>query len=576
MKPMKRLRIVFSLVFAVLALALLPSAAHAWWNADWKYRMKITLDASAQGANLTEPAGPVAVAVRLHSGNFLFTDAKPDGSDIRFVGADDKTPLNHFVESFDAGNQLAILWVQVPRIAPGAAGESFWMYSGNEKAAATGDPKGVFGGEELLRLNFSEANAAFVDHSAFANTVTATGFGANAGGFAAGSAVFLGTAMRVSMAPAARVVAAAPNAGFTFSAWIKATAVQGQLLSWGPVAVELAADGLRATVGNGAASGGSIRVGEWTHVAVSLSDRIVLYVDGAEVAARPAQLPDLAGELLLGQGFSGEMDVVSVASAARASAALRAQAAQGLDGRLLLYGEPEQAAADAGHGYIFVLIDNLTVDAIVVIVILAFMFVIAIYVMASKAVMLARTDRGNADFLDEFESKPSEYLDPGRAPPESLANGRLKHSSLARLYQTGMKELRHRVVDRERAALSAEAVMAIKASIDSTLVREMQRLNRSMVLLTIAISGGPFLGLLGTVVGVMITFAAVALAGEVNVAAIAPGIAAALMATAAGLAVAIPALFGYNYLLTRIKGITADMQAFSDEFVAKMAEGQTN
>ncbi len=79
-----------------------------------------------------------------------------------------------------------------------------------------------------------------------------------------------------------------------------------------------------------------------------------------------------------------------------------------------------------------------------------------------------------------------------------------------------------------------------------------------MVLLTIAISGGPFLGLLGTVIGVMITFAGVAAAGDVNVNAIAPGIAAALVATIAGLAVAIPALFGYNWLITRIKVVSSN------------------
>jgi len=70
----------------------------------------------------------------------------------------------------------------------------------------------------------------------------------------------------------------------------------------------------------------------------------------------------------------------------------------------------------------------------------------------------------------------------------------------------------------------------------------------------------------------MITFAAVAQAGEVNVNAIAPGIAAALAATVAGLAVAIPALFGYNYLLTRIKATMGDMQVFIDEFVTRLAE----
>src|SRR6202034_4618102 len=104
--------------------------------------------------------------------------------------------------------------------------------------------------------------------------------------------------------------------------------------------------------------------------------------------------------------------------------------------------------------------------------------------------------------------------------------------------------------------LSGPSLNAVKAAIDADSVREGYMLNSQMVLLTIAISGGPFLGLLGTVVGVMITFAAVAAAGEVNVNAIAPGIAAALLATVAGLAVAIPSLFGYNYIISRVKDAT--------------------
>lgn len=124
----------------------------------------------------------------------------------------------------------------------------------------------------------------------------------------------------------------------------------------------------------------------------------------------------------------------------------------------------------------------------------------------------------------------------------------------------------------DELVLSSQAIDAIRATMDGVLTRENQKLNGQMVLLTIAISGGPFLGLLGTVVGVMITFAAIAASGDVNVNAIAPGIAAALVATVAGLAVAIPALFGYNYLGTRIKEISADMHVFVDEFVAKIAE----
>jgi biopolymer transport protein ExbB len=108
---------------------------------------------------------------------------------------------------------------------------------------------------------------------------------------------------------------------------------------------------------------------------------------------------------------------------------------------------------------------------------------------------------------------------------------------------------------------------------DGQLVREGQKLSNLMVLLTIAISGGPFIGLLGTVIGVMITFAAIAASGDVNVNSIAPGIAAALLATVAGLSVAIPSLFGYNYFQTRIKETSSEMVVFVDEIVTRIAEG---
>ena len=123
-----------------------------------------------------------------------------------------------------------------------------------------------------------------------------------------------------------------------------------------------------------------------------------------------------------------------------------------------------------------------------------------------------------------------------------------------------------------RPVLSDQSIAAIRATLEAQLNRESQSLNKLIVMLTIAISGGPFLGLLGTVVGVMITFASIAAAGDVNVNAIAPGISAALLATVAGLAVAIPALFGYNYLLTRIKDATNEMAVFLDAYVTRIAE----
>ena len=150
-------------------------------------------------------------------------------------------------------------------------------------------------------------------------------------------------------------------------------------------------------------------------------------------------------------------------------------------------------------------------------------------------------------------------------------------STLYRLYHHGVQEMTGRIGLRSAGAravttLTPQAIEAIRATMDATLVRMTQKLGSQMVLLTIAISGGPFLGLLGTVVGVMITFAAIAASGDVNVNAIAPGIAAALAATVAGLAVAIPALFGYNWLNTKIKEINADKRVFVDEFVTRIAE----
>ena len=146
-------------------------------------------------------------------------------------------------------------------------------------------------------------------------------------------------------------------------------------------------------------------------------------------------------------------------------------------------------------------------------------------------------------------------------------------SPLFKIYRQGINELRRRRGPNNAPMhMNKRALVAIEAALDAVMVREGQRLNAQMVLLTIAISGGPFIGLLGTVVGVMVTFAAIAATGDVNINAIAPGMAAALLATTAGLAVAIPSLFGYNYLGSKVKELSADMHVFSDEFLARMNE----
>ena len=256
-------------------------------------------------------------------------------------------------------------------------------------------------------------------------------------------------------------------------------------------------------------------------------------------------------------------------------------------GRLIVFAPDEQRTSwFSGGGTFAVLIGSLTADGWVVIAILAIMAVVSWGVMINKTRYLNAVNKGNDEFFKQWHHVATDLtvLDCGDVDSAKSMGGRvhsakermMKQGSVYRIYHIGVEEIQHRFHNDRPAnapkVLSAQSIEAIRASLDGGLVQEQQRLNNLMVLLTIAISGGPFLGLLGTVIGVMITFAAIAAAGDVNVNAIAPGIAAALLATVAGLAVAIPSLFGYNYLITRIKNATSDMHVFIDEFVAKIAE----
>ncbi|MFM7399148.1 MAG: MotA/TolQ/ExbB proton channel family protein [Verrucomicrobiota bacterium] len=97
--------------------------------------------------------------------------------------------------------------------------------------------------------------------------------------------------------------------------------------------------------------------------------------------------------------------------------------------------------------------------------------------------------------------------------------------------------------------------------------RTMVKYEDKMVLLSSLVSGGPFLGLLGTVWGVMDTFSGVAMAGTPNLTAMAPGVSAALLTTVIGLLVAIPAMFGYNFLVTSLRALIVQ----TDNFAAELA-----
>jgi biopolymer transport protein ExbB len=594
----------------LIVMALIPVVALAasWWSNDWKYRKEIGFDLSPTGADIAASPQDVPVLVRLSLANFAyFNDTKADGSDFRLIGGDDKTPLKFHFEKYDPQSQLALLWVRMPQLTGGAKSDKIYAYYGNPDAASAADIPGTYDAQQVLVLPFSEASGVPQDATAYKNNPSVSTAVLTPASLIAGGAKFAGK--ESITIPATASLRLLPNQGLTASAWLRIEAPQQAAvlaLGDGSKSIELDVDGAkltaRAALGGAPAvvtSPGDLSMSQWHHVALTAaSGKLTLYLDGVPVGSAPVTLAEVGGNFTVGAAngakfLSGDVDEVEVSKVARSPEWIKASAAaQSMDSNLVLFGADGQREAGGQTSYFVTIAKNLTADGWVVIGICMAMLVIALGIMIVKAVYLTRVERANAKFLAEFrrigttdataldQATPAKDDELDDAPSmASLANDPNKFgaSTLYRLYHHGVRELNKRVAAKSVGAaraeiLSAQSIDAIRAAMDGTMTRLQQSLSSQMVLLTIAISGGPFLGLLGTVIGVMITFAAIALAGDVNVNAIAPGVAAALAATVAGLAVAIPALFGYNWLNTRIKSISADNRVFVDEFVTLLAE----
>jgi len=565
------------------------AADAAWWNDDWSYRKAITLDTSPKGAGVAQAPGRLPVLIRLHPGNFQFDGVAKTGADLRFIAADGKTPLNYEVESFDPVMGVGQIWLDTTDL-PAGGQQTVWMYYGNTKAPAQSSGAATFDADYTLVYHFDEAaGTPPKDATAYANNATKGQLRSVDGGIVGKAARFDGSATLALPAAASLNVAAGGN--FSFSTWIKLdalpttpTALYARRQDGKALLIGLAGGVPFVEINQQRSTAGEpIKAGQWTHLAVTADGtQTVLYVDGKPYATLAATLPALTGAATLGgdqaadgQGdtlanFVGDMDELRLSRVARSATLIAVDTlSQGAESRLVQYGEDEKKSG-FGFGYFGIIVKSVTADAWVVIGILLVMALISWVVMWNKARYVGAVSAANDRFLNRFRDLGGNLL--GLAEEAPATKVELADSSLYRLYETGKKEVWRRRDSHGRLVIATESIEAIRAVMDSTLVRENQKLSRSMVMLTIAISGGPFLGLLGTVVGVMITFAAIAAAGDVNVNAIAPGIAAALLATVAGLFVAIPALFGYNYLLTRNKAVTANMQVFVDEFVTRLAE----
>lgn len=592
-------------------------SAYAWWNDEWAFRKEITLDLTPAGADISGTPADVPVLIRLSLANFgYFGDTNPNGSDLRFVAGDDKTPLSAHIERYDPQAQIAFVWVRVPRLTGGAATDKIFLYYGNKSVQSAEPSGGTYDKNQALVYHFGPAAGSPQDSTA--NKTEPTGFTAEVN-----NASLIGSGARFSgrqniSIPATGAAHLTAAQGYTVSAWVRIDAAQqnayiAALEDAGNTLV-LGVDGTtifgRWSAGSTPAvvaqSGVALTTGEWHHLALRAGNgRMDLLVDGAEAGTANVTLADMSGTLTIGssaQGsnaLTGEVDELEVSNIARPTEWLKSLAkSQGMVAPLVVYGGDAQKDSGGGESYFTTTLRNVTVDGWVIIGILLVMFLASVLVMASKALYLNRVARGNSKFLAEFHRMRDdpgalEKREGGKGEDEgdafeggggsqvisalTASSSTFGLSTLWTLYHHGMRETMKRLegqaagADRVRS-LSPQSIEAIRATLDASLTRMSQRLGSQMVLLTISISGGPFLGLLGTVVGVMITFAAIAATGDVNINAIAPGTAAALVATVAGLGVAIPCLFGYNYLNTRVKEITADMRVFVDELVTRIAE----
>ncbi len=591
------------LVVAALALWPVLASAGSWWNDDWKFRKEVSFDLSPTGAAIDATLQDVPVLVRLSLANFnFFGDAKPDGSDFRVLGGDDKTPLKFHFERYDSQAQMAFLWVRVPQLSAGAKTDKIYVYYGNSGAPAGADVAGSYDVNETLVLHLAEATGLPQDSTAYKNNPTASNAEAVPASLIAGGLKFAGG--QSLTVPASASLRLLPTQGFSASAWVKAEQGAGEqtvlaLADQGRELV-LGLQGPRAFArfaGGGAPvtvqASTDLGADGWHHLAVTAgAGQLKLYVDGELAASAAVTLAEIGGTLSVGSGakgaapFHGEIDEVETAKVARGAEWFKAAAkSQGVESPLVVYGADAQKEGGQGS-YFGTILKNLTVDGWVVIGICMAMLVIAVLIMVWKAFYLSKVEGANRRFMAEFRriqglsaelDQPEGEEGADAAFGEALASGgRFDASTTYQLYHIAIAELNKRINPASGRPpgqpLSDQSVEAIRASVDAVGTRLQQQLSSQMVLLTIAISGGPFLGLLGTVIGVMITFAAIAASGDVNVNAIAPGTAAALAATVAGLSVAIPSLFGYNWLNTRIKSIVADQRVFSDELIARLAE----
>lgn len=200
----------------------------------------------------------------------------------------------------------------------------------------------------------------------------------------------------------------------------------------------------------------------------------------------------------------------------------------------------------------------------IILLILLLFSVISWAIMIHKWRVFSKVSYETKKFLYLFRRK-------GKISDVYLNCVRFKKTPLSFVLESGYEELEG-LLGRggsSQKGLGQEEIDIIKMSLDRAGAEQLDKLESKVVFLATVGNTSPFLGLLGTVWGVMDSFASIGVKGTASLAVVAPGIAEALIATIAGLAVAIPAVIGYNHLNHQLKVVSSDIEKFSLEFVAR-------
>lgn len=182
--------------------------------------------------------------------------------------------------------------------------------------------------------------------------------------------------------------------------------------------------------------------------------------------------------------------------------------------------------------------------------------------------LIGRAQKQSEDFLQAFWSNQ-------RLDALYEVSGNLLQSPLAKVFRAGYREFSrvNQAVSRESAGGSVavapelSGLENVRRALGRARNLEASRLERSLIFLATTGSTTPFIGLFGTVWGIMNAFRGIGRTGAASLAVVAPGISEALVATAAGLGAAIPAVVAYNYYVNRVRALEGEMENFSAEFL---------